>query len=51
MPMGWDWTNGLVFGLNVEDCGVYDEEEDTTEEGSVVQVYLGFVMFYVIIRG
>lgn len=52
MPMGFNWTNGLVFGINVEDCAVVLEDEDSEmEDGSVIQVFLGLFMFYVIIRG
>lgn len=49
--MGFKWTNGLVFGINVDDCTVVDEEEEEYEEGSVIQVFIGVFMFYIIIRG
>ena len=50
MPLGFKWANGLVFGLNVEDVSVIDED-DEVEDGSVIQVFLGIFVFYVIIRG
>ena len=50
MPLGFKWANGLVFWLNVEDVSVIDED-DEVEDGSVIQVFLGIFVFYVIIRG
>lgn len=48
--MGIKWAGGLVFGINVEECAVVDEDEEEAEEGSVIQVFLGLVIFYIIVR-
>lgn len=49
--MGFKWSGGLVFGINIDDCAIYDEEEDITDDGSVIQVFMGLFLFYIVVKG
>lgn len=50
MPMGLKWANGLVFGINSEEC-VVEDEDGNLNNGTVIQVFLGFFIFYIILEG